>query len=164
VGAVAAIFGRLDLYPKTGRFEAGAVIEAEVAGHDARFELTRLRHAAGEIVVPRVAAAEGARVRVRIRARDVIVALQKPAGLSALNVLPGRVAEVAGGEGPVHDLRIELAQGSLLARVTQRSIAELGLLPGRAVFAIVKSVAVESATAKAPPGGRQDEDFDFLDT
>jgi molybdate transport system ATP-binding protein len=151
VGPVETIFGRLDLYPETDRFEAGAVIEAEVVAHDDHFGLTRLLHAAGEITVPRLTVSAGTRVRVRIRARDVIVALERPSAVSALNILRGRVAEVAGGDGPVQDLRIELSEGSVLARVTQRSIVELGLSPGRPVFAIVKSIAVESAATKATP-------------
>lgn len=152
VGPVAGVFGRLDLYPKTGRFEAGAVIEAEVAEHDQRFGLTYLDHAAGRITVPRLEVPKGARVRIRIRSRDVIVAVQRPAGISALNVLPGRIVEVARSDGPVQDLRIALSGDSILARVTQRSIVELGLEPGREVFAIVKSVAIESASTRlAPP-------------
>jgi len=149
VGPTATVFGRLDLYPKTGRFEAGAVIEAEVAGQDPRFGLTYLDHPAGRITVPRLEAPQGARVRIRIRSRDVVVAVQRPAGISALNVLPGRIAEVARSDGPVQDLRIELPKDSILARVTQRSIIELGLEPGREVFAIVKSVAIESASTRA---------------
>jgi molybdate transport system ATP-binding protein len=164
VGPVAQVFGRLDLYPKTGRFEAGAVIETVVMGHDDDFGLTHLRHPAGDISVPRLAVRPGVRVRLRIRARDVIVALQRPTGVSALNVLPGRIAEVAGGEGPVRDLRIELTRDSVLARVTKRSIAELRLQPGRQVFAIVKSVAIESAAAKAAPVLTQDGAVDVLDT
>jgi molybdopterin-binding protein len=46
-----------------------------------------------------------------------------------------------------------------LARVTRRSISELGLVPGREVFAIVKSVAIESATGKSPAS----RDDDVLD-
>jgi molybdate transport system ATP-binding protein len=159
VGPVEAVFGRLDLYPKTGRFEAGAVLEAEIVGHDARYGLTRLRHPAGEMLVPRVPAVDSGRVRLRIRARDVIVAVNRPSGLSALNALPGRIAEVGDDQGPVRDLRIELTGGSLLARVTRRSISELGLVPGREVFAIVKSVAIESATGKSPAS----RDDDVLD-
>ena len=70
VGSVAEIMGRLDLAPRTGRFEAGAVLETHVAGQDALYGLTRLRCAAGEITVPHLDLPDGAAVRVRIRARD----------------------------------------------------------------------------------------------
>ncbi|MBV9521323.1 MAG: TOBE domain-containing protein, partial [Alphaproteobacteria bacterium] len=146
VGSVAAIMGRLDLAPKTGRFEAGAVLDAHVAGHDARYGLTHLRCAAGEIRVPRLDLPEGAAVRLRIRARDVIVATQPPQAMSALNVLPGRIAEIGSGDGAQCDIRIAVDGASLIARITRRSLAELALVPDRPVFAIVKSVAIGDAS------------------
>jgi molybdate transport system ATP-binding protein len=143
VGPVTEVLGRLDLYPKTGRFEASAVIEARVAAHDPVYGLSVLACPAGEIRVPHVDIAPGGVVRVRIRARDVTLAVQRPQGLSALNVLPATIAELGADEGPVIDLRLALAGGHLLARVTRRSIAELGLVPGRHVFAVIKSVALD---------------------
>jgi molybdate transport system ATP-binding protein len=163
VGPVTELMGRLDLYPRTGRFEAGAVIETRVAGHDSTYGLTHLSCAAGEIRVPRLDLPEGAAVRVRIRARDVIVATTLPTGLSALNALPGHVAEIGGDLGPVRDLRIAIAGGSVLARITYRSLSELDLTPGRAVFVIIKSVAVDRHSLGIR-GGQRDEAADTLDT
>jgi molybdate transport system ATP-binding protein len=163
VGPVTELMGRLDLYPRTGRFEAGAVIETRVAGHDSVYGLTHLSCAAGEIRVPRLDLPEGAAVRVRIRARDVIVATTLPTGLSALNALPGHVAEIGGDLGPVRDLRIAIAGGSVLARITYRSLSELDLTPGRAVFVIIKSVAVDRHSLGIR-GGQRDEAADTLDT
>jgi molybdate transport system ATP-binding protein len=143
VGPVTDILGRLDLYPRTGRFEAGAVLEMQVAGHDRNYGLTTLRSAAGEIKVPRLESPDGATLRIHVRARDVIVAIAKPSGISALNVLSGRIAEIGPDRGAVRDIRIELTGASLLARITFRSLSELGLVPGREVFAIIKSVAID---------------------
>jgi molybdate transport system ATP-binding protein len=99
--------------------------------------------------VPRLGLDEGAMVRIRIRARDVIVATSRPSGLSALNILAGRVVEIGADEGAMRDIRIELARGSLLARLTNRSLSELDLAPGRNVFAIVKSIALDQASMRA---------------
>src|SRR3546814_18361957 len=63
VGTVAEIMGRLDLYPMTGRFEAGAVLDARVAGHDAAFRLTILAAAGGGLRVPHIDLPVGAPVR-----------------------------------------------------------------------------------------------------
>jgi molybdate transport system ATP-binding protein len=162
VGTVTEIMSRLDLQSKTDRFEAGAVLETTVVGHDRRFGLTNLVCAAGEITVPLLDLAAGAAVRVRIRARDVIVAVSRPNGLSALNVLAGRVAEIGADHGTMRDIRIELTGASLLARLTNRSLTELGLAPGRPVFAIIKSVAIDrhGIGTRAGPAGRR-EDFDL---
>jgi molybdate transport system ATP-binding protein len=159
VGSVAEVMGRLDLAPKTGRFEAGAVLETQVAGRDERYGLTRLRCAAGDIVVPHLDLPDGASVRIRIRARDVIVAIAKPHGLSALNVLPGRIAEIGTGNDAVRDISIALAEGSLLARVTLRSLTELDLVPGREVFAVIKSVALDRHSLGGAGESRGDGEF-----
>ncbi len=52
-GPVADVMSRLDLFPLTGRHEAGAVLDMEIAAHDIRYELTTLRSAAGTLRVPR---------------------------------------------------------------------------------------------------------------
>ncbi len=88
-GPPTEIMGRIDLFPLTGRAEAGAILATRVAGHDRAFGLTTLRAAAGALRVPHLDLPVGAALRVRIRARDVMIALAPPVGLSALNVLPG---------------------------------------------------------------------------
>lgn len=143
VGAVSSIMSRLDLFPLTGRYEAGAVIEGRVAGHDDAVQLTTLHSAAGLLRVPRLDAAIGTPIRVRIRARDVMVAVQPPQGLSALNVLDGRVAEIAASGGPIVELRLDCGGEILLARITRQSVQSLGLAPGRPVYAVIKSIAFD---------------------
>ena len=143
-GPVGEVMTRLDLRPLTGRYEASAVLEARVLGHDCEYQLSRLALAGGQVVTaPRIELPQGAAVRLRIRARDVALALERPAGISILNVLEGRVAEIDRAAGPIAELRIDLGGGSLLARITRRSLDELGLEPGSRVFALVKSVAFD---------------------
>src|SRR4029079_15837678 len=72
VGPTAAIMGRLDLFPLTGRAEAAAILATRVAEHDLTFGLTTLRATAGSLRVPRLDLPLGAALRVRIRARDVM--------------------------------------------------------------------------------------------
>ena len=66
-------------FPLLGRKEAGAVIPARVIRHDPD-GLTELATSGGRLILPGVAAAPGATVRVRIRARDVILAQRAAAG------------------------------------------------------------------------------------
>jgi molybdate transport system ATP-binding protein len=152
VGPAAAIMGRLDLFPLTGRAEAGAILGTRVAEHDLTFGLTTLRAAAGRLLVPHLDLPLGASLRIRIRARDVMIALSPPVGLSALNVLPGVVAEIGGGEGPIVDIRLDCVGEALIARLTRRSVESLGLVPGRPVYAVIKSIAFDHhAFAGAAP-------------
>jgi molybdate transport system ATP-binding protein len=159
-GPVGEVLSRLDLRPYTGRFEAGSIIEARVVGHDERFQLTRLEHPAGTLRLPRLDAAPGQSVRVRIRARDVALALSPPTDISIRNILRGRIAEIAAEDsGPITEVRLDLAGTPLLARITRDAIADLGLAPGREVYALVKSIAFDrrsllgaSASSEEPSG------------
>jgi molybdate transport system ATP-binding protein len=156
IGPTEAIMGRIDLFPLTGRAEAGAILATRVAGHDPAFGLTTLRAAAGELRVPHLDLPVGAALRVRIRARDVMIALQPPEGLSALNVLPGIVAEIGRTDGPIVEMRLDCAGEALIARLTRRSVETLGLAPGRPVYAVIKSIAFDhhafAGTAPPSPG------------
>jgi molybdate transport system ATP-binding protein len=143
VGPLAEIMGRADLVELTGHYEAGASIEMHVAGHDETYDLTILRSPAGELRIPRMEIAIDAALRVRIRARDVMLALAPPDGVSALNVLLGRITEIATGDGPVADVRVDLAGQALQARVTRLTLDRLGLAPAQAVYAIIKTVALD---------------------
>ena len=152
VGPTASIMGRIDLFPLTGRAEAGAILGTRIAVHDTAFGLTELRAAAGALRVPSLDMPVGAALRVRIRARDVMIALAPPEGLSALNVLPGTVAELGSSEGGIVDIRLDCAGEPLIARLTRRSVERLGLAPGRLVYAVIKSIAFDHhAIAGAPP-------------
>jgi len=156
-GTVEDLTSRLDLRPLTGRFEGGAVLRCIVAEHDAEYGLTRLAFPGGRLSVARLDLPLGAQVRVRVRARDVVLALERPAGLSIRNAFPARVIEIAPADGPAVDLRLEVGgegQSAMLwARVTRRALTELGLEIGSAVYALVKTVALDrSSFARHEPG------------
>jgi molybdate transport system ATP-binding protein len=105
--------------------------------------MTVLRSAAGEIRVPRIDATPGAPVRLRIRARDVMVAIEAPRGLSALNVLAGRISGMHSDGGPLVDVTIDCNGEAVLARLTRQSVHTLGLALGQEVFAVVKTVSFD---------------------
>ncbi|MFE0756208.1 molybdenum ABC transporter ATP-binding protein [Inquilinus sp. NPDC058860] len=157
-GPVAEVMGRADLFP---RAEAGAVLQAAVEDHDDRWQLTRLRVAAGFLTVPRIELPPGSTVRIRIRARDVMLATRPPDHLSALNVLPATVAAIAPGDGPTADIRLDCAGDGLLARLTRRSIEALELAPGRPVHAVIKSVAFDRHTVGGALRGQNGADADI---
>jgi molybdate transport system ATP-binding protein len=142
-GPVDEVMGRIDLRPHTGRYESGSVLETVVAAHDLAYGLTTLRFDGGELIVPNVEALIGERVRVRIRARDVSLALARPAGLSVLNVLPATVAAITAEEGPIVDVQLRVGQAPLTARITRRSVHELALREGQQVHALIKAVSLD---------------------
>ncbi len=143
VGPIDELTSRLDLRPLTGRYEAGAVIEARVEAQDESDRLTELSFAGGRLWVPHLDLPRGARLRLRIRARDVSLALAPPRELSILNVFACRVVDIGEEIGPQVDLRLDAGGAALWARVTARSLRELRLEPGREVYALVKAVAID---------------------
>ena len=72
------------------------------------------------LYAPRLALPPGTPVRVRIRARDVMIATRPPSDLSALNVLEGKIAEVGGGDAASVEIRLDCRGESLVARLTPR--------------------------------------------
>ena len=150
VGPVSEVMGRAELYPIAGGFEAGAVLAVRVAAHDADWGLTELAGAFGKLMVARLDAEIGTPLRVRIRARDVILAVAPPNGISALNVLSGWVEALVPIEEAAIEVQLRLGEERLLARVTRRSGATLGLLPGREIFAVIKTVAIDRRSLGSP--------------
>lgn len=127
--------------PSLGLREAGAILTARVAAHEAD-GLSRLETAAGPVWVPRVGAEPGHELRLRILAQDVMLATERPRGVSALNVLAGRVTAVRLGDGPGALVQLSVGGAPMLARITRRSAAALGLETGLTVFAVLKAVSV----------------------
>ena len=140
-GSAVDIMSRPDLSPHTGRHEAGALIETRVDGHDS-FGLTALAFPGGVLRVSGLDLPDGTAVRARIRARDVAIATSPPQDLSILNVFYGRIAEMIPSGAAAMDLQLDVGV-RLWARITARSAHELSLAPGREVYALVKSVAID---------------------
>jgi molybdate transport system ATP-binding protein len=152
VGPVADVMSRLDLRPMTGRFEAGVVLEATVQRHDEAYQLTTVALGDQTLSVPHLDAPTGARVRLRIRARDVALATQRPVGISIQNVLHGNIVEIGWEEGPFAEVNVDVGGVRLTARLTRRAADDLGLAQGRPVFALIKTIALDRiTTASAEP-------------
>ena len=141
-GPLTHTFARLDL-PLALSDEAGVIIEAELSEHDDAYHLSRLKFPGGSVLVARRPAALGTRIRFRVQARDVSLALSRAEDTSITNLLPATVVEIAAADTPAHVLVGLQAQSTpLIARITRRSLALLGLEPGQQVWAQIKTVAL----------------------
>ena len=142
-GAVAEVFERSDLGAFTGGLEAGVVLRAEVIEYDRG--VATLRVGNQRLRVPMAAAEVGAIRPIRIHARDVAIATVRPEKLSIRNVLTARILTIETGANLNVELLLDVDGEHLRARITQDAHDELELAPGRQVFALVKSVALESS-------------------
>lgn len=141
-GAVEDIMSRLDLKPLTGRYESGAVLATTYEAYDAEFGLGHLAFDGGTLRVAGLEMDHGVPVRAHIRARDVSLALSRPAQSSILNVFDGRIVEVTDEPGPQVDVLVDIG-APIIARVTRKSAHDLALKPGQPVFTLIKAVAID---------------------
>ncbi len=125
------------------RREAGSILSGRVEGFDAAHRLATVRLGQTTLQVPARSAEPGKAVRAHIPARDVMLATVRPVGLSALNILEGRVAGIALSEDGMALVQVECSGTIIQSRVTSLSIERLSLKAGSAVFAIVKSAALD---------------------
>ncbi|PJI92729.1 molybdate transport system ATP-binding protein [Yoonia maricola] len=141
-GPVGTVLSRPETVPLVGPRAAGAVIETKVAGRLLDDGLTELAFSGGRIMLPGLLGVLGQTVRIRIPAQDVILAKHRPADLSALNVLPVTITQVAQGKGPGVAVGLRAGEDQLLARVTRRSALRMELAVGQQIYAIIKATAV----------------------
>lgn len=140
--------------PLLGVREAGAVLKARVARHGGD-GLTTLDVAAGSLHLMGVEAPKGADIRLRVLAQDVLLSLDVPKGLSAQNILPVTITAIRAGDGPGAAIALDAGGDALLARVTARAVASMGLEKGQSLYAIIKATSVApsaiSGTLSAVP-------------
>ena len=91
-----------------------------------------------DIETPLVRIVEGARVRVGIRSGDILLATEKPRGLSARNVLPGTVRELEQGHGMV-SAYVDCKGTKFETSVTIAARGDLALKAGKKVFVVFKT-------------------------
>ncbi len=143
-GGVAETLQRLDLADVQGRFEAGAVLSGRVIAQDFALHLTRINLSGTTLEVPEVGLAEGAEVRLRVRARDVSLALAPIEGLSIRNQLPAKILTITpDADTAFAEVLLDLGGQQLRARITRAAVQTLGLAQGQGVIALVKTVAFD---------------------
>jgi molybdate transport system ATP-binding protein len=116
-------------------------------GHDTSYGLSELAFPGGRLRVTRLELPLGTPLRVRIRARDVVIATERPTHLSIRNAFAGTIVEIQADRGPQVDLKLDIGTAErpvmLLARITLRAFQELQLAPGKQIFALVKTVSFD---------------------
>lgn len=122
--------------------QAAAIVTGVVAAHDDTFLLTQISADDQMIFVSRLSLPIGEPCRVRIPARDISLCRTRPTDSSILNVMAVTVAEIEQTHEPRILLRLAMGTQFLLARITRKSLVELGIEVGDTLFAQIKSVAL----------------------
>ncbi len=127
--------------------EAGVVIAASVVHWDTNDGLTELAFSGGPLFVAGRHGETGQNLRVRVRAADVSVAKSRPRDSSILNCVPATIDQILSGAEGIVTLRLRAGEDWLLARVTGRSVRELQLKAGDAVYAQLKTASIRNLPA-----------------
>jgi molybdate transport system ATP-binding protein len=144
-GGLKDILERSDLWPLTGRLEAGSILEGVVVEHGSG--MTELSIDGQKLRMPQTAAREGATVRLRVPARDVAIATQRPTHLSIRNVLLAHVSRIDVDATVYAELVLGVGAQALRARITREALEELKLVRGQTVYALIKSVVLDEPLA-----------------
>jgi len=140
-GRVDDLLERIDLWSASAAAAPGTVLTAEVMASNAGMTSLRLRNR--ELRLPAIDAADGTAIRLRIEAKDVAIATRRPEGLSIRNVLDATILRIDPAPPVLAEVLLDIGGQHLRAEVTQEAVTELALEPGKRVFALIKSVAID---------------------
>ena len=123
--------------------DAAAILQCRVVGSDADFALTEVSCGDEQrLFVSNSQLQANQLVRIRVPARDVSIALSRPHDSSILNILHTQIDALEDTHSSRVLLRLRIGEQSLLARITRKSVQQLGLRVGMSVYAQIKSVAL----------------------
>jgi molybdate transport system ATP-binding protein len=135
-----------ELHRIIGADSVGAVLEGECIAVDAQQALARIAVGRGEIRIQmpplQQSIGPGQRVRLRLLARDLIIATRPTDHLSVRNQIPGIIAALQPGERHTVLVSVDIGGELALARITESAARELDLTPGLRVWLLVKSVSL----------------------
>ena len=123
--------------------DAAAILRCRVVSKDTDFALTEVSCGDGQpLFVSDSRLHVNQLVRIRVPARDVSIALSKAQDSSILNILHTQIDALEDTHSSRVLLRLKVGDQTLLARITRKSVQQLGLRAGMHVFAQIKSVAL----------------------
>ena len=125
----------------------GAVLDGEIVAREEEAGFARLQVGGGTL---RIVSDEpvGRCVRVQLLARDLILALWEPTGLSVRNSLAATVVSIARDDRHTDLVLLDIGGPRVVARVTQAATRQLGLQPGLALRVLVKSVSIRGQSLR----------------
>jgi molybdate transport system ATP-binding protein len=141
-GDIASISRRSELRAIVGPELVGAVVEGRVDAIDPATGLAELTVAAGRMHVEGDGLSPGQIIRIQLLARDLILAIEPPRGLSVRNRLAGTIVSLAPDDTRAQLLEVDIGGATVLVRVTNAACAELRLQVGCPVWVLVKAASL----------------------
>ncbi|RBA24597.1 molybdenum ABC transporter ATP-binding protein [Herminiimonas fonticola] len=140
-GATNDLLTRLDLDVAHGD-AASALVTATISAHDPDYHLTSATFSGGQLLLPQQSATIGQQVRIRVQARDVSLSLTPQRDTSILNIVAATVTELSADAAGQVMVGLDANGTRLLARITSKSCVAMDLVPGKALYAQIKGIAI----------------------
>ncbi len=128
----------------------GAVVEGTVQTINAATGLAQLRIGNGHFSIDSSHLKIGQRVRLQLLARDLILALNAPTGLSIRNQLQGVVTRLISDDHHATLVEVDVGGVMLMARVTNSAVQEMNLHLGLSIWILVKAVTLRGHVFPSP--------------
>jgi molybdate transport system ATP-binding protein len=133
-----------------GPDSVGSVLDGVVSRTDPARAMADLQLGNSTLQITLRDVAVGSPVRVQLLARDIILATEKPCGLSVRNTLQGVISEMSPDEDGAVLVKVDIGGATVLARVTSDAASALNLGHGTPVWVLVKAVSTRGHTFRAP--------------
>jgi molybdate transport system ATP-binding protein len=133
-----------------GAESQGAVVEGITQDIDTVSGLAQIRVGDGQLLVESGELSRGQRVRVQLLARDLILAVAPPSGLSVRNSLAGTLARLEPDGERAWLVFTDIGGATLMVRVTEDARRALALAVGQPVWVLVKTVSLRGHVFLGP--------------
>ena len=142
-GPVDQIINNPKISPYFGEDLKSSFIRCIVDDNHHDTSVSNLRFDGGFIKTTILGKPVGSPVRIRIRAQDVAVSIKHPKDISIANIFEVKIQAIEQSDRGFVDLNLIAKNTVFWARLTKTSVENLNLIPGRVVFALFKSTAIE---------------------
>ena len=143
------ILSRDSLRGSMQAFEAMSVLDVTVVEQLESLHLVRVDHRGQSLTIPSHAGVQnGAALRLLVRAGDVVLATQKPQGLSVRNILSGTITAIdLNSDSAFAVVAVDVDGAIINAQLTNQAVQELNLQSGKNVYVLLKTASFDR------PGG-----------
>ena len=131
---------------KASYFNIGSestIIQCNIIEQNQRDKFTKINANDTEIIISKIPGKIGSSITIRLFAKDISIATQKPNNISINNILDATVLRSykSTSRGNI-SLELKAGKNIIIARILESSFKKLKLKNNRKVFALIKSISV----------------------
>ena len=143
-GALTDVLANIDLPIKIGE-DAGVLLKGKVVSKEPEWSLMTVDCGNIALHISDNGQPVGSAASLRILAREVVFAIDRPVDLSVQNAFEGTVEEISiHGDGADALVRTNCSGQIIIGKRTRKALSELGIKEGSRIWLLIKSVAVLS--------------------